>query len=354
MLHQAGFLAQKRLARGLRLNYPEAVALIATQLLELIRDGRSRRRADGPRPAAARPRRGACDGVAEHDRRGAGRRHVPRRHQARHRAPSDRRRARRPRARALRQLPARRRRRASFGAAGRRRSTRPPGERDRRRRRDRAQRRPRDASTLAVTNRGDRPIQVGSHYHFVETNRALDFDRAAAYGMRLDIPAGTAVRFEPGETKTVTLVAIAGARVIRGGNASPTAVASRRPRVGDRRDARTSMSRRIDRRTTPTSTARRPATASASATPASSPRSSATPRVYGDECKFGGGKVLRDGMGQARRRRRRRRARLRHHQRADRRLDRHLQGRRRHQERPHRRHRQGRQPGRDGRRRRRA
>jgi urease subunit gamma/beta len=71
---------------------------------------------------------------------------------------------------------------------------------------------------LAVVNRGDRPIQVGSHYHFTETNRALDFDRRAAYGMRLDIPAGTAVRFEPGETKTVPLVAIAGARVIRGGN----------------------------------------------------------------------------------------------------------------------------------------
>ena len=54
-----------------------------------------------------------------------------------------------------------------------------------------------------MTNRGDRPIQVGSHYHFIETNRALEFDRAAAYGMRLDIPAGTAVRFEPGETRTV-------------------------------------------------------------------------------------------------------------------------------------------------------
>jgi urease beta subunit len=72
---------------------------------------------------------------------------------------------------------------------------------------------------VRVANKGDRPIQVGSHYHFVETNRALDFDRRAAYGMRLDIPAGTAVRFEPGETKTVRLVAIAGARVIRGGNA---------------------------------------------------------------------------------------------------------------------------------------
>jgi urease subunit gamma/beta len=71
---------------------------------------------------------------------------------------------------------------------------------------------------LQVTNRGDRPIQVGSHYHFVETNRALTFDRRASYGKRLDIPAGTAVRFEPGETRTVTLVPIAGAQVIRGGN----------------------------------------------------------------------------------------------------------------------------------------
>jgi urease subunit gamma/beta len=76
----------------------------------------------------------------------------------------------------------------------------------------------RDTVELTVANSGDRPIQVGSHYHFVETNRALVFDRRASYGMRLDIPAGTAVRFEPGETRTVRLVAIAGARVIRGGN----------------------------------------------------------------------------------------------------------------------------------------
>ena len=77
-----------------------------------------------------------------------------------------------------------------------------------------------DATTISVdvTNMGDRPIQVGSHYHFVETNAALKFDRSAAYGKRLDIPAGTAVRFEPGDTKTVTLVDIAGNRVIRGGN----------------------------------------------------------------------------------------------------------------------------------------
>jgi urease subunit gamma/beta len=76
----------------------------------------------------------------------------------------------------------------------------------------------REAIDLAVTNLGDRPVQVGSHYHFIETNASLKFDRALAYGKRLDIPAGTAVRFEPGETKTVPLVEIAGARVIRGGN----------------------------------------------------------------------------------------------------------------------------------------
>jgi urease subunit gamma/beta len=73
--------------------------------------------------------------------------------------------------------------------------------------------------TLRVTNHGDRPVQVGSHYPFHETNRALSFDRAKAYGMRLDVPAGTAVRFEPGEAKTVQLVALAGAQVVRGGNA---------------------------------------------------------------------------------------------------------------------------------------
>ncbi len=71
---------------------------------------------------------------------------------------------------------------------------------------------------LPVTNLGDRPVQVGSHYHFIETNASLEFDRLAAYGKRLDIPAGTAVRFEPGETKTVPLVDIAGRRVIQGGN----------------------------------------------------------------------------------------------------------------------------------------
>ena len=77
----------------------------------------------------------------------------------------------------------------------------------------------RDQLTLTVANTGDRPIQVGSHYHFAETNAALDFDRAAARGRRLDIPAGTAVRFEPGQTREVRLVPYAGARRVFGFNA---------------------------------------------------------------------------------------------------------------------------------------
>ena len=69
---------------------------------------------------------------------------------------------------------------------------------------------------LTVTNSGDRPIQVGSHYHFFETNPALKFDRNKARGMRLNIPAGTAVRFEPGQSREVTLVALAGKRAVYG------------------------------------------------------------------------------------------------------------------------------------------
>jgi urease subunit beta len=72
---------------------------------------------------------------------------------------------------------------------------------------------------VAVTNRGDRPIQIGSHCHFYEVNRALDFDREAAYGRRLNISAGTAVRFEPGDTKEVELVDLGGSRTVFGINA---------------------------------------------------------------------------------------------------------------------------------------
>jgi urease subunit gamma/beta len=216
-LHQAGCLAQKRLARGLRLNYPEAVALIAAQILEMIRDGRSVAelmdlgrqflgRADvmehvpemvvevqveGTFPDGSKlvtvhhpivseygnlelalygsflpiPTRAAAAGVAKADAEVSG-------------IPGE----------------------IIFGGG------------------DIVINEGREAVQLKVTNRGDRPIQVGSHYHFTETNRALDFDRAAAEGRRLDIPAGTAVRFEPGETKTVSLVEIAGGRIVRGGN----------------------------------------------------------------------------------------------------------------------------------------
>ena len=88
---------------------------------------------------------------------------------------------------------------------------------------------------LVVANTGDRPIQVGSHFHFFEANRALRFDRAKAFGMRLNIPAGTAVRFEPGDEKRVTLVELAGAREVYGLNAltdGPAGDAGRAGAVG--------------------------------------------------------------------------------------------------------------------------
>jgi urease beta subunit len=88
----------------------------------------------------------------------------------------------------------------------------------------------RETAQITVANTGDRPVQVGSHFHFFEANRALRFDRARAFGMRLNIPAGTAVRFEPGDEKVVTLVALAGAREVHGLNAltdGPTGDAAR-------------------------------------------------------------------------------------------------------------------------------
>ncbi len=239
-LHQAGFLAQKRLARGLALNHPEAVALIATQILEFIRDGRTVAelmdlgrqllgRADVMDGVAELVHEVQVEGtfpdgtklvtvhnpiVAEHGnlelalygsflpipkvrlkadptyvavadpipkvRLKADPAHV----------------AAVPDPRQVGFVPG-----EILVAAG-----------------DIVANAGRETKTLDVTNTGDRPIQVGSHYHFVETNRALTFDRKSAYGMRLDIPAGTAVRFEPGETKTVSLVAIAGAKAIKGGN----------------------------------------------------------------------------------------------------------------------------------------
>ena len=90
---------------------------------------------------------------------------------------------------------------------------------------------------LVVRNAGDRPIQVGSHYHFFETNRALGLDRAAAYGMRLNIPSGTAVRFEPGEEKEIELTEFGGAKIIHGFNGlveGPLGTTGARERAIDR------------------------------------------------------------------------------------------------------------------------
>ena len=213
VLHQAGFLAQKRLARGLRLNYPEAVALIATQLLEFIRDGRAvAELMDLGRQLLGRA--DVMDGVAEmidevqvEGTFPDGTKLVTVHH------PIVSERGERSLAlygSFLQSLPSPEAAAPSSGGVAAGEVVTADGEL--------TLNEGRPTVSLPVTNRGDRPIQVGSHYHFIETNRALLFDRAASYGMRLDIPAGTAVRFEPGETRTVQLVAIAGARVIRGGN----------------------------------------------------------------------------------------------------------------------------------------
>jgi len=212
LLHNAGSLAQKRLARGLRLNYPESVSLIAAQLLEFIREGRSvaalmdvGRRFLGRRQVMA----GVPELVGEVQVEGTfpdGTKLVTVHHPI---VAEDGDLALALHGSFLPTPPLEKFGEAAEGpipgemtvsssqielTAGRR------------------------TKTLKVANLGDRPIQVGSHYHFIETNASLQFDRAAAYGMRLDIPAGAAVRFEPGEIKTVTLVEIAGNRVIRGGN----------------------------------------------------------------------------------------------------------------------------------------
>ena len=188
-----------------------------------------------------------------------------------------------------------------------------------------------------MTNRGDRPIQVGSHYPFAETNRALVFDRAPRYGMRLDIPAGTAVRFEPGETKTVRSSRSAARASCAAATPGRAVAQARRTGSGTCHEP-PHRPAALRRHFGPTTGDR--VRLGDTALVAEVERDFA---VYGDECKFGGGKVLRDGMGQARRRRPTRDAldcvitnAL------DHRLDRHLQGRHRHQGRPHRRHRQGR------------
>lgn len=212
LLHNAGFLAQKRLARGVCLNYPEAVALIATQLLEFIRDGRSvselmelGRKFLGRNQVMS----GVPEMIGEVQVEGTfpdGTKLVTVHH---------------PIANEHGDLSL-----ALYGSFlpvpdlmkfTTQPATEEPGVillQDGEIELNAG----RDSTSLSVTNLGDRPIQVGSHYHFIETNTALKFDRAASYGRRLNIPAGTAVRFEPGETKTVNLVEISGNKVIAGGN----------------------------------------------------------------------------------------------------------------------------------------
>src|SRR5271165_6113124 len=186
LIAMAALVARKRLERGVKLNHPEAVALITDFVVEGARDGRSvaELMEAGAQVLAADQ---VMDGVASmihdvqieatfpdgtklvtvhHPIRGADDAHVPGEVLAE------------------------------------------PGEI--------AMNEGRETVTLEVANAGDRPIQVGSHYHFFETNPALKFDRKKARGMRLDIAAGTAVRFEPGQTREVTLVALAGKRTIYG------------------------------------------------------------------------------------------------------------------------------------------
>jgi urease subunit gamma/beta len=184
LLFTAGLLAERRKARGLKLNYPEAVAYISAAILEGARDGRSVSdlMTFGTQLLAVDD---VMEGVAEMipevqveatfpDGTKLVTVHQP--IQPSHSVPGE--------------------------------VTTVPGEI--------ALNEDRATLTLEVANTGDRPVQVGSHYHFFETNPALRFDRPKARGFRLNIPAGTAVRFEPGQTRTVELCAFAGARVVQG------------------------------------------------------------------------------------------------------------------------------------------
>ncbi|KAM5484334.1 Urease [Microsporum audouinii] len=167
---------------------------------------------------------------------------------------------------------------------------------------------------LRVTSKGDRPIQVGSHYHFIETNPQLEFDRAQAYGFRLDIPAGSSHRFEPGESKTVQLVEIGGHKVIKGGNFLATGKVDSGRREGILHRITEAGFLHIPEPTvdaslvTPFSMTREAYARMFGPTTGDLIKLAATDlwvrvekdlTTYGDECTFGGGKSLREGMGQA-------------------------------------------------------
>ena len=200
----------------------------------------------------------------------------------------------------------------------------------------------RKRSLLSVTNSGDRPIQVGSHFHFIESNPMLKFDRQLAYGKRLDILSGTAVRFEPGETKTVTIVEIGGNKIIRGGNGLADGKVSPENLIKTMQRVK-ALNFLHEKQESPENTSTEDETQSSKRQKTDSTRESRSSKefsgsdieelsvtrehyasiygptagdkirlgdtnlvievekdytIYGDECKFGGGKVLREGMGQ--------------------------------------------------------
>ncbi|KAJ6689160.1 hypothetical protein OIU85_005555 [Salix viminalis] len=313
-LHNAGFLAQKRLARGHKLNYPEAVALIASQILEFVRDGDKsvaelmdigkqllgRRQVlpavphilntvqvegtfrDGTKLITVHNAIASENGNLELALQGS---FLP--------VPS------------LDKFPAIEDNEIPgaiiFGDGN---VTINLG---------------RKAVTLKVINSGDRPIQVGSHYHFVETNRSLLFDRRKAHGMRLNIPAGTAIRFEPGESKSVVLVSIGGKKVIRGGNGIVDGPVDHenctnimgnigRRKFGNLEEENASEGV-IGEGSAFNNTISREAYANMYGPTAGDKIRLGDTNLYaeierdfafyGDECVFGGGKVIRDGMGQS-------------------------------------------------------
>ncbi|EDO43273.1 predicted protein [Nematostella vectensis] len=321
LIHQVGFLAQKRLARGLKLNHPESMALIASQTLELIRDGNSVSDAmvKGQRMLGKNQ---VFPGVA----------HLVEEVQVEGTFPDGTKLVtiHNPICRPDGDLEL-----ALYGSflpvpsldkfqSASSNVVPMPGE---------LVPSTTDAITLnsgrqtvqiKVTSLCDRPIQIGSHYHFIEVNKYLKFDRAAAYGMRLNIAAGTAVRFEPGDVKTVELVEIAGNRVIRGGNGladgkvSADALADVMKRVVDQ-----GFNHQEEPNVVPPVKRQRqddPSTLSQVKISRELYARTFGPTVgdklwlgdsnllievekdftvYGDELKFGGGKVLREGMGQA-------------------------------------------------------
>jgi urease len=315
VLSQAGFLAQRRLARGLKLNQVEATALIANNLQELIRDGTNsvaslqsygktmlgRRHVlpsvasllteiqvegtftDGTYLVTIHDPISSDDGDLEGALYGS---FLPVPSQDKFPLPE-------PEVYAAERQPG-----AVIAVKGEKILLNPGRKR----------------CQLRVTNKGDRPVQIGSHYHFIETNPLLEFDRVQAYGYRLDIPAGTAVRFEPGDSKTVTLVEIGGAKVIRGGNCLASGVVdlSRADEIVER--LKEGGFAHIEAPVVPqeqvmVATMERSAYAAMFGPTAGDVlrlgdtelwiKIDKDYTIYGDECKFGGGKTLREGMGQA-------------------------------------------------------